>query len=216
MKNPGSEDSETPKLKKSQQSSVSRSRRFRIKNKPNRFSEKKFSWIENGKRVYQPHYLRWKGMIFRCYYPGSPFYKYWGARGIRICEEWRDFWVFQKWCIETYEDGRSIDRINNDGPYSSDNCRWATQSTQVLNSRQYTPARVLGRMAWYKKSQEAMHRKFGDPRKRVNKTCNKCLEVKTMEEFHKEKLSPDGRRYECTLCLNKIRRLHAKRKRLSK
>lgn len=99
--------------------------------------------IVAGKRVYHPLYFRWRAMKSRCYFQSSPEFIRYGARGIYICDEWLDFWNFVDWCERTMEEGKTIDRINNDGPYHPDNCRWATPSQQQQNARK-TAARVAG------------------------------------------------------------------------
>lgn len=76
-----------------------------------------------------------RGMKARCYNPRSVRYKRYGGRGIKICEEWlQDINTFRSWAVENgYKPGLSIDRINNDGDYSPDNCRWVQPKDQLSN-----------------------------------------------------------------------------------
>lgn len=66
----------------------------------------------------------------RCYCPTNVAYKYYGDRGIYICDEWRyDYLAFKRWSEENgYREGLSIDQVNNNGPYSPSNCRWVSRN----------------------------------------------------------------------------------------
>jgi len=76
-------------------------------------------------------------MIKRCTNPSCDRYKDYGGRGIKVCAEWMDdFDAFADWAkANGYEVGLTIDRINNDGDYEPDNCRWITKREQNRNKR---------------------------------------------------------------------------------
>ena len=62
------------------------------------------------------------------------------SRGIKVCEEWKNYSNFKRWAIESgYKEGLTIDRINFNGNYEPDNCRWITQAEQVKNTRHNLP-----------------------------------------------------------------------------
>jgi len=86
-------------------------------------------------------YKIWIGMKSRCYNPSRWDYKYYGKKGIIVCNEWRDDYNdFKLWAILTgYQEGLSIDRINSSGNYEPKNCQWITHSENLSKSNSENP-----------------------------------------------------------------------------
>ena len=81
-------------------------------------------------------YWAWKGIKQRCQTPKCVAYRNYGARGIKVCDEWQKFEPFLEWALNNgYEKGLDLDRRDNDGDYTPDNCRWITRRENLNNRR---------------------------------------------------------------------------------
>ena len=83
---------------------------------------------------HHPLYPVWITMRQRCRDPNCRGYRWYGAKGVRVCPEWDSFPNFVRWAEQSgYRPGLTIDRINSSGNYSPDNCRWVTIQDQQRN-----------------------------------------------------------------------------------
>ena len=82
-------------------------------------------------------YRIWVGMKSRCHNSNDSGFKYYGSRGIRVCDEWRkNFESFRDWALSHgYDDNLTIERKDVDGNYCPENCEWITQDKQSKNRR---------------------------------------------------------------------------------
>lgn len=95
---------------------------------------KNFSIVNNHKQTRSPLYNRWNSMIQRCKNPNTAAYKYYGGRGIIVCDEWKNINCFIEWAERNgYKENLTIDRIDVNGNYEPSNCRWITMAEQSYN-----------------------------------------------------------------------------------
>lgn len=78
--------------------------------------------------------LRWKSMKYRCDSPRNRDFPRYGGRGIAVADAWRDYSTFQQWAVSHgFKINLTLDRRNNDGSYTPDNCRWVTHKINCQN-----------------------------------------------------------------------------------
>ena len=105
----------------------------------------------------------WRQMKKRCYRKENSNYKWYGARGVKVCKSWANsFQAFYKWAIKHgYKEGLSLDRKNNNGNYSPQNCRWATIEEQASNTRKNVFYTVKGETHTLSEWARLIHRSKG-------------------------------------------------------
>ena len=90
-------------------------------------------------------YSIWCGMRQRCENPNRTAYKLYGGKGVSVCDEWKDYQKFKSWAeANGYADNLSIDRIDSNGNYCPENCRWITLSDNVARAnKNHTTRKVI-------------------------------------------------------------------------
>lgn len=101
---------------------------------------------------YTRPYKIWRKMLERCNDPKNNRYRYYGGKGITVCDEWGTFEGFWRDMEAGYQDGLTIDRINVNGNYEKQNCRWVTLQQQNMNyskNRIYTYEGETGPLKYF-------------------------------------------------------------------
>lgn len=91
---------------------------------------------KQGKRNASKLYSIWVNMRNRCSNQENKSFAYYGGRGISVCDEWNEFLNFEKWAIQNgFEENLTLDRVDVNGNYDPENCRWISRKEQMRNTR---------------------------------------------------------------------------------
>lgn len=130
-------------------------------------SYKRAKHIDNGKTRLNNIYFNMKA---RCYNSNQWNYQYYGGRGIKVCDEWKNNYnSFYNWALENgYQDNLSIDRIDTNGNYEPSNCRWVTDKEQKNNTRRNHYITYKGKTQSMSKWAEELNISYTTLRSRIN------------------------------------------------
>ena len=119
--------------------SVNMRKSSRCKNCANKANSTKHGYVKT--RLY----TIWTNMLQRVSNEKTKTFQNYGARGIAVCDEWKDFIAFRDWALANgYSENLTIDRINNDGNYEPNNCRWTNILVQARNTRKLRADNTTG------------------------------------------------------------------------
>lgn len=134
----------------------------------------------------------WKNMKARCYYSGATGFSNYGGRGIGVCDEWKNSYeAFRDWANNSgYDESKpmkecTLDRMDVNGDYCPQNCRWVDFYTQALNKRERKARSVLcvetGKIY---RSVKAVEKELGVRRTEINKVVTGYRNAKTAGGYH--------------------------------
>ena len=130
-------------------------------------------------------YSIWRHMRGRCLHPRDKDYPYYGAKGVKVCQEWAEFVPFREWALANgYADNLTIDRIDNNQGYSPDNCQWLPNNENCKKRDVYavshlTPQVVLKIRQFAKDNPNLSFRAIGRKFKITHSTVANILKGRT-------------------------------------
>ena len=127
-------------------------------------------------------YRMWCAIKWRCNNPNASCYKYYGERGIKVCEEWEhDFSAFREWAlVNGYTNSLTIDRIDVNGNYNPSNCRWVDAKCQANNKSSNHKGEVYGEYITFSEASKKYNIPYSTIRSRVNRdgfTLQEAVEI---------------------------------------
>ena len=157
---------------------------------------------ENARRIATKHggtqdklYSVWMGMRRRCQDPKIKDYQRYGGRGIKVCDEWQDYSVFRDWALNNGYDPNAafqkctLDRIDSNGMYGPENCRWVDIKTQENNRRSNVLIEYQGKKQTMKLWSEELCMDYGLLRDRLSRGWSFERAITTPVQIHRRKIS---------------------------
>ena len=123
------------------------------------------------KRYTSPEAAAWKNMLHRCENPRNRYWSFYGGRGISVCPRWHNRALFLSDMGARPTDGHTLDRIDTNGNYEPENCRWATRAEQQANIRSNLRITIDGRTM----HQNAWSRHLGIPQSTFRQRMGRWL-----------------------------------------
>lgn len=135
---------------------------------------------------HDPLYIVWGGMIQRCTNEHADNFQRYGGRGIIVCEDWRkNFENFYNWAISNgYENGLTLDRINNNSGYFPENCRWIDRRAQQNNTRRNRFIEYKGETHTIAEWSRILNINYATLWSKINRGDFKDFEKVSMENSH--------------------------------